>query len=322
MLAPYPDIKINRSDHLSVSDLHTLYIEESGSAEGYPALVLHDGPGSGSEAYHRRLFDAERFRIIQFDQRGCGRSCPFAETEQNSLVHSVADADAVLQHLDIAKAVLVGFGWGARIAMEFAKVHPEKVISLVLCGYGYESRAATNWLFEGGARDLFPDEWAILTEALEVTDSDPVLSRLLERMADTNEFVQIQTAKAWAYWLARISSFHVHRSVVERLTHPHNALALAKLGSQVFQKLAVTKGVEELSSIVESGLGGFIVHGRYDAVCPLAHGYSLHQRWPHSELLIVRDAGHSIHDPAMTDTMIRAIGKIADVLDGVEKLNG
>lgn len=322
MLAPYPDIKINRSYHIQAGELHSLYVEESGSPEGYPAIVLHDGPGTGSEAYHRRLFDAERFRIVQFDQRGCGRSLPFAETKQNSLADSVEDINALLQHLGQAKALLVGFGWGARIALEFARFNPDKVVELVLCGYGYESAATNDWLFGGGARQLFPDEWQELIKALELSNTERLLPALAERMASPNEFVQIQTAKVWANWLAKISSLHVHRNLVERLTHPHHALTLAKLGANVFQQLAAIQKNSSLAALTDKNISGTIVHGRYNAVCPLAHGFDLHQRWPGSELLIVRDAGHSVYDPAMTDAVLRVVGRVADRLDGVEKLNG
>ena len=322
MLMPFPEIKVNQSHRLRVSDLHSVYVEESGSADGHPALIIHDGPGFGSDAYHRRLFDAERFRIIQFDQRGCGRSVPFAETNGNSLIDSVNDANRILEHLDVDKVIVVGFGWGARIARQFITAHPDRTLAGVLCGYGFDSKASANWLLGGGAKDLFPDEWAVLLKSLDVTDPAMLLASIKTRMSDSNELVQVQTAKAFAHWMARISSLHINRSVVERFTLPRNALSFTKLAGTAFERLLADELSAVATDLRETEFPGFIVHGRYDAVCPLAHAYQLHQQWSQSELFIVRDSGHSVNDPAMTDAMIRTIGLVADRLDGVERLNG
>ncbi len=320
MLAPYPEIKINQKIALSVSPLHTLHIEESGSPDGIPVIVLHDGPGLGSESYHRRLFDAERYRVIQFDQRGCGRSAPFAEDEHNSLEESVGDLAQVLEKLEVEQTVLVGFGWGARIAQEFAKLHKAKVHALVLCGYGFTGKETVTWLFNLGAPSLFPDEWDALKRALEIGADTDVLTRVSAGITDANELTQIQTAKAWAHWLAKISSFHINRRLLEQYTHPHNAIALTSLSCKLFERLNRTLHSADAGAMDE--LPGFIVHGRYDAVCPLSSSHRLHQSWPGSELIVVRDAGHSVHDPALTDALIRVIGQVADRIDGTLQLNG
>lgn len=322
MLVPYPEIKVSQSHRLRVSDLHSIYIEESGSVDGHPALIFHDGPGFGADPFHRRLFDAERFRIIQFDQRGCGRSVPFAETAGNLPADSVADVMRILEHLDIEKIVLVGFGWGARLAREFASAHPDRVISAVLCGYGFDSKANTDWLFGGGAKDLFPDEWAILLKSLNVENASGLLSVINQHMSEANELVQIHTAKAFAQWMAKISSLHINRSVIERFTLSRNALSMTKLAAATFARMSTSKKDKFLPELRETDFPGILVHGRYDAVCPLSCAYECHQQWTQSELFIVRDAGHSIYDPAMTDAMVRTIGMVADRLDGVGKLNG
>jgi len=332
MLAPYPEIQPNQCSRLTVDASSELYIEESGSVDGHPVLVLHDGPGGRSEGYYRRLFDAERYRIIQFDQRGCGRSTPSAEIPANMLADAVADTAAVLSHLHIDRAVVMGFGWGARVAVEFAMAHPEQIIHLLGCGYGCESKASAEWLFGGGAKDLFPDEWAELLQTLEVNSAKSLLSRVTETMAGSNELLQAHTAKAWANWLARISSLHVHGEIVGNFTNPRNALTLTKMGSLFFLDMFNDETVHSLpgfeGGLVDVGpfeggqVKGAIIHGRYDAVSPLSQSFELHQRWPGSELYIVRNAGHTAYDPAMTDALLRIISQVADRLDGVGELNG
>ncbi|WP_020410666.1 alpha/beta fold hydrolase [Hahella ganghwensis] len=319
MLTPYPEITPYRSGSIDIDETHLLHFDETGNPEGLPVFVLHDGPGGGSDAFHRRLFDAERFRIIQYDQRGCGRSLPLADMEHCQVSEAVSDLRMLMSRLELEKVSVVGFGWGARIASELCKATPDLVNGLILCGYGFCGRESMEWLLEYGAPKLFPDYYQELVQRLGNGSSDALMQALEKMLLGANELDQIQAAKAWAKWLAKISTLHCQAHLVDQYSHPHYAISLAKLGVTVFKRLSEMPA--EDSGIPES-VASTIVHGRYDAVTPLESAHSLHRQSPGSELVVVRDAGHSPHDPAMTDVMIKVIGQMADRLGGYGKLNG
>ncbi len=318
MLSPYPEILSYKTTLLDVDPVHSLHIEETGSPKGLPVFVLHDGPGIGSDPYHRRLFDAERFRIIEIDQRGCGRSQPLADVEGNSVAISKSDLTRVMDHLGVEAGILVGFGWGGYLAVQYAEEYPEKVLGLLLCGYGLCDSRAVSWLLKTGAPSIFPDHWFDLMQRLDATP-DNLIEIMTDMLMGANELDQIQAAKAWARWLAKISTLHCQQSLVEQYCHPHNAIAIARLG---IQHLLGLSDQPVCDPRIRTETPCVIVHGRYDAVCPLEAAYHLHGRVEGSRFYIVRDAGHSPHDPAMADTLIRAISELADKLEGRERLNG
>ena len=318
MLSPYPEILSYKTALINTDQSHSLHIEETGNPKGLPVFVLHDGPGIGSDPFHRRLFDAERFRIIEYDQRGCGRSQPLADLEGNTLETAISDLLKVMDYVGLERGVFVGFGWGASLAARFAEIHPQKVSGLVICGYGLCDRRSVTWLLKGGAPSLFPDHWSDLLQRLGAT-SDNLVNVMTDMLMGANELDQIQAAKAWSRWLAKISTLHCQQSLVEHYCHPHNAIAIARLGFQHLLGLVESK---PSGITLNADIPSVIVHGRYDAVCPLVAAYELHKQSSDSRFYIVRDAGHAPHDPAMTDTMIRAISELADTLEGREKLNG
>ncbi|OZG74932.1 hypothetical protein BTA51_00565 [Hahella sp. CCB-MM4] len=319
MLTPYPEITPYNSGSIEIDKDHIIHFDETGNPEGLPVFVLHDGPGGGSDPFHRRLFDAEKYRIIQYDQKGTGRSLPLGEVKGWNVSQATSDLRALIEKLGLESVSLVGFGWGARIAVDYSMAYPGQLNGMILCGYGFCDHHSVKWLLDNGAPNLFPDHFQELINRLGGGPSVPVMSAMEDMLLGANELEQIQAAKAWAKWLAKISTLHCQPHLIDQYVHPHNAITLAKFGVSVFRELSET---ERSVSIVPDSIPATIVHGRYDAVTPLEVSYSLHQRSSGSELVVVRDAGHSPHDPAMADAMIRIIGQLADRLGGYGKLNG
>lgn len=311
MLTLFPDIAPNESYRFSVSEVHDIYVEESGNRDGVPVVVLHGGPGLGCGRYLRRFFDAERFRIIMIDQRGAGRSRPLAHIVENTTEMLVADIDRVRQELDVDRWMVFGYGWGAALGLRYAQLHVESVLGILLQGVMLAGKREADWLFRDGCNRVFPDSWNEFVSLLDVGQRNDVLKAYAEKLSGNNELIQMQAAKAWSYWMARCSTLHPNQSVVDHYLNPHIAIALAKLQCHYFLNegfLAqdeILQGMDKLSAIP-----GVLVHGRYDMISPLQGAVELQAAWGNSEIHIIRDAGHSIVEPAMVDALINSTDKL------------
>lgn len=312
MLSLYPEIQPYARHRLSVDEPHELYLEESGNPDGVPVLVVHGGPGGGCEDYHRRFFDAERFRIILMDQRGAGRSTPLAELEGNSTNKLVEDMETIRQFLGIDRWLLFGGSWGSTLSLVYAQAHPQQVMGLVLRGIFLCRPRDIQWFYQDGASRVFPDYWQDFLSPIPDTERDDMVSAYYRRLTSSNELEQIQAAKAWSVWEGRCATLHPNPKVVEHFGHPHVAIALARIECHYFMNnsfLEPDQIVRNASRL--SGIPGIIVHGRYDMVCPLDNALALSKAWPEAELQIIRDAGHSASEPAIVDALIRGVEHIA-----------
>lgn len=312
----YPEIRPVREYTLAVDALHGVHVEESGHPQGLPLLILHDGPGAGLDALHRRLMDAERFRIIQFDQRGCGRSTPLAETRQNTTADLVSDIEALRQHLGLDRWMLFGHGWGATLALAYATQFPEHVMGLVLSSVFLGAPDDIDWAFAAGAAAFFPDAWKEFAGGVSERTTEEVLTYYGERLGSSNELQQIQAARQWARWETTVQVVHPSQDLAERLQHPHVAISLARLSCHYLRNACFLE--QPLLSRLDRlhDVRAILVHGRFNVVTPLRAAWTLHRQWPASELYIIRDASHSLHDPAMTDAVMRAIATLGDRLSG------
>ncbi|HLV77815.1 MAG TPA: prolyl aminopeptidase [Marinobacter sp.] len=312
MLNLYPEIQPYARHRLAVDDPHELYLEESGNPDGIPVLVVHGGPGGGCEDYHRRFFDAERFRIILMDQRGAGRSTPLAGLTANSTDRLVEDMETVRRFLGIERWLLFGGSWGSTLSLVYAQAHPERVRGLVLRGIFLCRPRDIQWFYQDGASRIFPDHWQDFVAPIPEEERNDLVTAYYRRLTSANELEQIQAAKAWSVWEGRCATLHPNPKVVEHFSHPRVAIALARIECHYFSNNAflepdqIIRNAEHLA-----GIPGVIVHGRYDMVCPLDNALALHQAWPTAELNIIRDAGHSASEPAIVDALLRAVEHIA-----------
>lgn len=315
MLTLYPELEPNARHRIAVDPPHELYVEESGNPEGIPVLVVHGGPGGGCEDYHRRFFDAERYRIILLDQRGAGRSRPLAELEGNTTQALVADMEVVRHFLGIDQWLLFGGSWGSTLSLVYAQTHPERVSGLVLRGIFLCRPEDIQWFYQCGASRIFPDYWQDFLAQIPEDERYDLVSAYYRKLTSTNELEQIQAAKAWSIWEGRCATLHPNPRVVEHFGHPHVAIALARIECHYFMNRTflepdqIIRNAEKLRDIP-----GIIVHGRYDMVCPLDNALALSQAWPEAELRIIRDAGHSACEPAIIDALMRGVDEIAERL--------
>ncbi len=312
MLTLYPEIEPYARHHLAVDDTHELYLEESGNPDGMPVLVVHGGPGGGCEDYHRRFFDAERFRIILMDQRGAGRSTPLAELESNTTAHLVDDMEKVRHFLGIDRWMLFGGSWGSTLSLVYAETYPENVLGLVLRGIFLCRPRDIHWFYQDGASRIFPDYWQDFLEPIPEGERDNLVAAYYRRLTSDNELEQIQAAKAWSIWEGRCATLHPNPKVVEHFGHPHVAIALARIECHYFMNQSFLEPDQILRNADRlADIPGIIVHGRYDMVCPLENALALSAEWPRASLRIIRDAGHSASEPAIVDALMHGVDEVA-----------
>ncbi|MCU1717869.1 prolyl aminopeptidase [Pseudomonas sp. 5P_3.1_Bac2] len=308
----YPEIKPYARHALAVQAPHVLYVDESGRADGLPVVFIHGGPGSGCDESSRRFFDPNLYRIVTFDQRGCGRSTPFAELENNTTQDLIADMESIREHLGIDKWVLFGGSWGSTLALAYAQAHPERVHGLLLRGIFLCREQELEWFYQRGASRLFPDYWEDYIAPIPPQERDDLIAAFYKRLTGADQIAQMHAAKAWATWEGRTATLRPNPQVVERFTDANRAMSIARIECHYF----INKGFLEPDQLLRdmpkiAHLPGVIVHGRYDVICPLDNAWALHKAWPNSELQIVRDAGHVASEPGNTDALVRATDAMA-----------
>ena len=308
----YPDIHPYKTHNLQVSSAHTLYIEESGNPQGIPALFIHGGPGGGTSPAQRCFFDPEKYRIILFDQRGCGRSTPHAELQDNNSQALIADIERIRELLNIDEWLLFGGSWGSTLSLLYAQEHPENVSGMILRGIFLCREQDIHWFYQRGASAVFPDFWQEYEEIIPVAERGNMLKAFYTRLTSNNEIARMSAAKAWSIWEGRCSTLDPNNDVVEHFSDPHLALAMARIEAHYFINEAFIKQNQILENCHRiNSIKTTIVHGRYDMVCPVEQALALYQALPQSELHIVRNAGHSAFEAGITDNLIRATDQFA-----------
>lgn len=308
----YPEVTPHKEHFLQTHDGHTLYIEESGNAEGIPVLFVHGGPGGGCSSAHRSFFHPEKYRIILFDQRGAGRSTPHASLENNTTQHLIADMELIREHLNVEEWLLFGGSWGSTLSLLYAQAYPEKVSGLILRGIFLARKRDIDWFYQEGASYIFPDYWQDYLHPIPQAEQNQLLEAYYKRLTSSNELQRMAAAKAWSIWEGRCSTLDPNPNLVEHFADPHIALAMARIEAHYFMHNAFIEENQILNQASRiSNIRTIIVHGRYDMVCPVEQAYLLHQALPNAELHIVRDAGHSAFEAGITDNLIRATDNFA-----------
>ncbi len=311
----FPEIEPYNSGYLKVSNLHTLYFEECGNPLGKPIIFLHGGPGGGISPDHRRFYDPKFYRIILFDQRGCGKSTPFAELKENTTWDLVNDMETIREHLKINQWIIFGGSWGSTLALAYGITHPERCLAFVLRGIFLCREWEIKWFYQEGASLIFPDLWETYWNQIPKNQRGDMLSAYHSQLTSTDEKLKLQAAKIWSTWEASTSKLILDSQFIDDYEDPEKALPFARIECHYFINKAFLKTdnylLENISKI--SHLPCVIVHGRYDMVCPAKNAWELHQAWPGSKLHFIPDSGHSVMEKGVTDKVIQATEEIKNI---------
>jgi proline iminopeptidase len=301
---------------LPVSDLHTIYFEESGNPAGIPVVFVHGGPGAGTEAAHRRFFDPARYRIVLFDQRGSGKSTPHAELRENTTWHLVEDMERIRTHLGIDRWAVFGGSWGSTLALAYAEAHPERVTGLVLRGIFLLRDKEIDWFYQGGCHMIFPDAWEDYLAPIPGEERGDLVSAYYRRLTSDDPELRLAAARAWSIWEARTSKLYVSDAMVQKYDEADFALAFARIECHYFKHRGFFARDDELLHGASRlrDIPGWIVQGRYDVVCPMISAWDLHKAWPEAKLVVVPDAGHSAFEPGIEAELVAATQALADQL--------
>ena len=304
----YPEIEPFDSGFLPVSPLHTLYYEQSGNPNGKPVVFLHGGPGGGTNAKCRRFFDPAVYRIVLFDQRGCGKSTPHAELTDNTTWDLVADIERVREHLGVDRWQVFGGSWGSTLALAYAQTHPDKVSELVLRGIFMLRRWELEWFYQKGCDALYPDAWETYLDAIPEVERGDLMSAYHRRLTSTDAKTRTDAARAWSVWEGATSFLWQDKSHIESSAEDEFALAFARIECHYFVNGGFFEHDDQLLRNVARirNIPAVIVQGRYDVVCPLRSAWDLHRAWPEAVLHIVQDAGHSAFEPGIVHELVEA----------------
>ena len=308
----YPAIEPYASGHLDGEGGHGVYWELCGNPRGKPAVFLHGGPGAGCSPDHRRLFDPERYNILLFDQRGCGRSFPLASLDANTIWHLVDDIERLRQTIGADKWLVFGGSWGSTLALAYAQRHPERVSGLVLRGIFTARRREISWLYQEGASWLFPDAFESYLAPIPAEERGDMLAAYRRRLTGEDPAAALAAAKAWSRWEAETIALLPNPKVASDFTADDFAIAFARIENHYFvHGCWLDEGQLLRDAGRLRGIPAVIVQGRYDACTPPATAWELHRAWPEAEFHIVPDAGHAYDEPGILDRLIRATDKFA-----------
>ncbi|WP_186307623.1 prolyl aminopeptidase [Microbacterium sp. 1.5R] len=316
--ALYPPIEPYETGELLVGDGHRMYWEVSGNPQGKPVVFLHGGPGSGTSAWQRRFFDPERYRIVLFDQRGCGRSTPHASEPDADLrfvtsAHLISDLELLRRNLGVTAWQVFGGSWGSALALAYAQAHPESVTELVLRGIFTLRRIELEWYYEGGAAALFPDLYEDLIAQIPVLERSHLIEAYHRRLFDPDPAVHVPAAVAWTRWEAATVTLLPDSEQVDGMSDPRFATAFARIENHFFmhggwwadgQLIAGVEAIRHIPAV--------IVQGRHDAATPMMTAWDLHRAWPEADFVVVDDGGHAASEPGIQRALRAATDRFAE----------
>lgn len=305
----FPSIEPYNHFRLKVSELHEIYVEECGNPKGKPVVFLHGGPGGGLDPQYRQFFDPEFYRIILFDQRGCGQSKPFAELKENTTWDLVSDMEQIRKKLEVEKWLVFGGSWGSTLALSYAVKHPTHVTGLILRGIFLCSQEELLWFYQEGASWVYPDFWEPYKNLIPEGERSDFMKAYYKRLTSENESERLKAAQVWSIWEASASKLIPSDKLMSDYEDPHKALPFARIESHYFVNGAFFPRSNFLLEESQQKLQNVpcrIVHGRYDMVCPFKNAWDLHKALPKSELRVMAQSGHSAFEPEILSELVQA----------------
>lgn len=299
---------------LDVGDGHKIYVEQCGNPDGIPVVVLHGGPGGGCSPAMRRYFDPALYRVVLFDQRGCGRSRPHASVVANTTWHLVGDIELIRQTLGVDRWIVFGGSWGATLALIYAQAHPDRVAALALRGVFLMTQPELDWFYGGGAGRFWPDLWDRFVTLIPEAERDDLIAAYHRRLFSGDMMTETKYARAWAQWENALAAMDSDGVTGE--SPADYARAFARLENHYFQHKGWLDAAHQILARTDrlAGIPGVIVQGRYDMICPPVSAWTLSRQWPMSKLTLVGRAGHALSEPAISAELVRAMDRF-----GVER---
>ncbi len=307
----YPKIEPHSTGSLKVTELHTIAWERSGNPEGMPVIVIHGGPGGGSQPSYRQYFDPQKFDIIQFDQRGCGQSTPYAELEDNNTQASVSDLESLRKFFGHDKWHVFGGSWGSTLSLIYAQNHPDRVLSLTLRGIFMCRKSELYWFYQDGASHVFPDAFDSYRDHIPVEEQHDLITAYYSRLTSGDIEVRRAAAREWTRWEMATSRLFPDPEYLDKAEDLDFAVAFARIECHYFTNAIFVEEAYILNhASIISNIPTVIVQGRYDMVCPAKSAWELHKAMPDSKLIIVPDAGHSMGEVSIARELIAATDAI------------
>ena len=315
MRSLYPEITPYNEFSLQVSDIHTIHVEESGNKSGKPVIFLHGGPGGGIEPVYRQYFNSKKWRIIIFDQRGCGKSTPHAELEENTTWDLVADIEKIRTHLNIDNWVVFGGSWGSTLSLSYAITHADRCKGLILRGIFMIRKKEIDWFYQEGASYIYPDAWEKYLEPIPEKERFDLVKAYYKRLTSSDELVRLQAAKAWSIWESSTSKLIPNKKSLHQFDDIKVAEAFARIECHYFFNRGFFETDEWLLENVHliSNIPTVIIQGRYDVVCPIISAWELHKKLPKADFHIVQDAGHSMTEKGIASKLIEYTEKYIEL---------
>ena len=309
----YPPIEPYQKGTIQVSELHQVYFEQVGNPQGKPIVFLHGGPGGGSDPLYRRYFNPEQWRVILFDQRGCGRSTPHAELRENTTWDLVNDIEKLRHHLGIDRWFVFGGSWGSTLALAYSQTYPEACKGLILRGIFLLRNKELQWFYQEGASNIFPDFWEAYLKPIPPNERQDLIAAYYKRLTSSDPAVRQEAARAWSIWEGSTSKLFPDLGLQARFGESQFAEAFARIECHYFVNKGFFTSEDQLLQNCDRirHLPTVIVQGRYDIVCPMVSAWELHQAFPEAEFLVIADAGHSMTEPGIQDALIAATDRFA-----------
>lgn len=309
----YPEIQPYSQGFLDTEDGHRVYWELCGNPEGKPAIFLHGGPGGGCSPAHRRLFNPQHYKILLFDQRGCGRSTPHASLENNTTWHLVADIERLRSEvLQAEEALIFGGSWGSTLALAYAQTHPLRVSELIVRGIFTVRREELRWFYQEGASWVFPDQWENYLAPIPKEERHDLMAAYRKRLTGSDRHEQLKAAQAWTQWESHTITLLPSAAHVQAHSADDSALAFARIENHYF----VNQGFMEEGQLLRNAhllrdIPGVIIQGRYDMCTPAKTAWELHKAWPNAEFHLVDAAGHAFDEPGILTRLLAATDKFS-----------
>ena len=308
----YPEIEPYETGMLDVGEGHRLYYERVGTPGAKPAVFLHGGPGGGMAPAHRRQWDPELYDVLLFDQRGCGKSLPFAEIEHNDTWRIVADMERLREMCGHEAWQVFGGSWGATLALAYAQKHPERTTEIVLRGVFLARQKEKDWLYSRGASEIMAEQWDSFTGLIPEGERHDLVKAYHDRLTSEDEATRLAAAKEWSLWEGSVATLLPNEALLEEFADPSKAVPFARICARFFlndfylEEAQLLRDVDRIKHIP-----GIIVQGRHDICCPPVSAWELKKAWPEAELWMIHDAGHSAGEPGIIDGLVRATDTLA-----------